>query len=96
MPTYLMLVNLTDQGVKGVKDIPKRQTATRELVRKLGIQRKQVYMTFGQYDFVHIYDAPDDQAMAKFVLTLGSIGNVRTIVLRAFDETEHNALLADL
>jgi uncharacterized protein with GYD domain len=34
--------------------------------------------------------------MAKFVLTLGSIGNVRTIVLRAFDETEHNALLADL
>jgi uncharacterized protein with GYD domain len=91
-----MLVNLTDQGVKGVKDIPKRQAATRELVKKLGIQRKHVYMTFGQYDFVHIYEAPDDQAMAKFALTLGSLGNVRTSVLRAFDETEHNELIADL
>ena len=96
MPTYLMLVNLTDQGVKGIRDIPKRQGATRELVKTLGIERKQVYMTFGQYDFVHVYEAPDDQAMAKFVLALGSLGNVRTTVLRAFDENEHNRLLADL
>ena len=53
-------------------------------------------MTFGQYDFVHVYEAPDDQAMAKFVLALSSFGNVRTTVLRAFDENEHNQLLADL
>jgi uncharacterized protein with GYD domain len=96
MPTYLMLVNLTGQGAKGVKDIPKRQAATRELSKKLGIQRKQVFMTMGQYDFVHVYEAPDDQAMAKFVLTLGSFGNIRTTTLRAFDEAEHNELITNL
>jgi uncharacterized protein with GYD domain len=96
MATYLMLVNLTDQGIKGVKEIPNRQTQTRELAKKFKIVRKQVYMTFGAYDFVHIYEAPDDQAMAKFVLALGSFGKVRTTVLRAFDETEHNEIIRNL
>ena len=96
MPNYIMLVNLTDQGVRGVKDIPKRQAASREMVKKLGIERKHVFMTFGPYDFVHILEAPDDQAMAKYVLALGALGNVRTTVLKAFDETEHNGFIASL
>jgi uncharacterized protein with GYD domain len=41
MPDYIMLVNLTDQGVRGVKDIPKRQAASREMVKKLGIERNR-------------------------------------------------------
>jgi uncharacterized protein with GYD domain len=53
-------------------------------------------MTFGPYDFVHILAAPDDAAMAKYVLALGALGNVRTTVLKAFDETEHNAFIAGL
>ena len=43
-------------------------------------------MTFGPYDFVHVYEAPNDEAMAKFVMTLASFGNVRTTVMRAWDE----------
>jgi uncharacterized protein with GYD domain len=96
MPTYLMLVNLTDQGIRGVKDIPNRQDRTREIAKKLGIERKQVWMTFGAYDFVHVYEAPNDEAMAKFVLTLGSFGNIRTSVMRAFDESEHLPLIKEL
>ena len=96
MQTYLMLVNLTDQGIRGVKDIPGRQQATRQLAQKLGITRKQVFMTFGPYDFVHVYEAPNDAAMAKFVMTLGSKGNIRTTVMRAFDEPEHLEFIADL
>jgi uncharacterized protein with GYD domain len=96
MPSYILLVNLTDQGVRGVKDIPSRQAKSREMVKKLGIVRKQVFMTFGPYDFIHILEAPDDQAIAKYVLALNAIGNVRTTTLRAFDETEHNALIESL
>jgi len=33
-------------------------------------------MTFGPYDFVHLYEAPNDEAMAKFVMTLASFGNL--------------------
>jgi len=53
-------------------------------------------MTFGPYDFVHLYEAPNDEAMAKFVMTLASFGNVRTTVMRAWDETEHLPLIRDL
>ena len=87
MPTYLVLVNFTDQGVRGVKEIPNRQDKSRETAKKFGVERKQVWMTFGPYDFVHLYEAPNDEAMAKFVMTLGSFGNIRTTVMRAWDES---------
>jgi len=96
MPSYLMLVNLTDQGVRGVKEIPNRQDASRATAKKFGVERKTVWMTFGPYDFVHLYDAPNDEAMAQFALTLGSIGNVRTTVMRAWDESEHLPLIRQL
>jgi uncharacterized protein with GYD domain len=50
-------------------------------------------MTFGPYDFVHLYEAPNDEAMAKFVMTLASFGNIRTTVMRAWDESEHLPLI---
>src|SRR5262245_2451375 len=41
------------------------------------------------HDFVHHYEAPKDEAMAKFVMTLSSFGNLRTTVMRAWDGSEH-------
>jgi uncharacterized protein with GYD domain len=96
MPTYLMLVNFTDQRTRGVQEIPGRQDKSRETAKKFGVERKQVWMTFGPYDFVHLYEASNDEAMAKFVLTLGSFGNVRTTVMRAWDESEHLPLIREL
>jgi uncharacterized protein with GYD domain len=34
------------------------------------------------YDFVHLYEAPNDEAMAKFVMTLGSSANARVTNFR--------------
>jgi uncharacterized protein with GYD domain len=96
MPQYIMLVNFTDQGLKGVKDVPNRQDKSRETASKFGVERKTVWMTFGPYDFVHVYQAPNDDAMAKFVMTLASFGNVRTTVMRAWDEAEHLPLIRAL
>ena len=42
MPTYLMLVNFTDQGVRGVKEVPNRQDKSRETAKKFGVERKQL------------------------------------------------------
>ena len=86
MPTYILLINMTDQGAKGVKDVPNRQAASLELTKKLGI-KKRVYMTFGQYDFVQILEAADDAAIAKYALTLNAIGNMPTTRSKAFNET---------
>jgi uncharacterized protein with GYD domain len=96
MPQYIMLVNFTDQGLRGVKEVPDRQDKSREAAKKFGVERKTVWMTFGPYDFVHLYEAPNDEAMAKFVMTLASFGNLRTTVMRAWDEPEHLALIRQL
>jgi uncharacterized protein with GYD domain len=96
MPQYIMLVNFTDQGLKGVKDVPNRQDKSRETAKQFGVERKQVWMTFGPYDFIHLYEAPNDEAMAKFVMTLSSFGNIRTTVMRAWDESEHLPLIREL
>jgi uncharacterized protein with GYD domain len=96
MGTYILLVNSTDHGAKGVAEIPKRQEASRETAKKLGIVRKAVYMTLGPYDFVQIIEAPDDAAVAKYVLSVNSKGNVRTLTMRAFDEPEHFRFLQNL
>ena len=96
MGTYILLVNSTDHGAKGVKEIPRRQEASRQTAKQLGIVRKAVYMTFGPYDFVQIIEAPDDAAVARYVLSVNSKGNVRTTTMRAFDESEHFEFLKDL
>ena len=96
MPKYLVLLNLTDQGAKTVKEIPNKRDQSRETAKKFGVERKQAWMTFGPYDFVHLYEAPSDDAMAKFVLKFGSFGSVRTTVMRAWDESEHLPLVQDL
>ncbi len=96
MGTYILLVNSTDHGAKGVAEIPDRQEASRQTAKKLGIVRKAVYMTFGPYDFVQIIEAPDDAAVAKYVLSVNSKGNVRTTTMRAFDEPEHFEFLRNL
>ena len=42
------------------------------------------------------YEAPNDEAMAKFVMTLASFGNLRATVMRAWDESEHLPLIREL
>jgi hypothetical protein len=43
-----------------------------------------------------ISETPNDEAMAKFAMTLSSFGNVRTTVMRAWDESEHLPLIREL
>jgi uncharacterized protein with GYD domain len=45
---------------------------------------------------VVVLEAPDDDAIAKFVLTLGSAGNVRTTTLKAFPEANYRQIIGAL
>jgi uncharacterized protein with GYD domain len=42
MPQYIMLVNFTDQGLKGVKEVPNRQDKSRDTAKQFGVERKTV------------------------------------------------------
>jgi uncharacterized protein with GYD domain len=96
MAKYIELLNWTDQGVKNVKDSPKRLDAARQLAKKMGCEVREFYMTTGACDMVVIVDAPDDEAVAKFNLTLAMGGNVRTTTLKAFTEDSYRKIIGSL
>lgn len=94
MATYIMLASFTEQGIRNVKDTTKRADAFRELAKGSGATLKDIYWTLGQYDIVAIAETPDEMAMTALGLALGKSGNVRTQTLRAFSQTDMNAILA--
>ncbi len=96
MAKYIILTNWTDQGIKTVKGSPKRLDAAKTMAKKHGCKFEQFFMTIGAHDMVVVIDAPDDEAIAKFVLTLGSAGNVRTTTLKAFPETSYRQIIGSL
>ena len=96
MATYILLVNWTDQGVRAVKDSPKRLDGARAAAKKLGVKFNDFYMTMGEHDMVALVDAPNDEALAKFVLGLASAGNVRTKTLKAFSEADYRSIIGSL
>ena len=96
MPTFICSVSLTDQGIRSVKDAPKRVQASRELAKKLGIEIKQVYLTTGDADFLLIVEASNGDNVAKFALAIGALGFVRTRTARAWSEPEFQKLISEL
>ena len=96
MPTYISLINWTDQGIRTVKDSPKRLDAAKKALKEMGAELKAFYMTQGSYDAALILQAPNDEMLAKFLLKIGSAGNVRTTTLRAYPEDEYRKIIAAL
>ena len=64
MTTYIMLANWTEQGVRNVKKSPRRLDMAKSLLEEIGGEFKSFFMTMGDYDFVAVYEAPDD-AMSR-------------------------------
>ncbi len=95
MPNYVVLVNWTDQGIRNVKDSPKRAEAYMKLVEQSG-GKSQLFFTMGDYDIVSIVQAPTDEAMLKILLATSSLGNVRTKTLKAWTPEEASRVFAQL
>ncbi len=96
MSTYFILANWTEQGIKAVKTSPKRLRAAKRLAKDCGVKFRSYHMTLGQYDAIAIVDAPDDEAVVRFALALGSAGNVRTTTLKGFTEQEYRKIIESL
>jgi uncharacterized protein with GYD domain len=94
MPTYVSLINWTEQGVAAFKDTVDRAEAGKALAAKFGGALKEIYWTIGPYDIVAISEAPDDETATAFALTLASQGNLRTTTLRAFSGDEMRSIIA--
>jgi uncharacterized protein with GYD domain len=73
-----LLANFTEQGIRKIKDSPKRADAFKNMAKKCGATVKDVFWTLGEYDIVAVVEAPDDVSITALGLSTGALGNVRT------------------
>ena len=88
MATFVMLTNLTSEGVKTLKNNPARVQEVNKEVEQLGIKVLSQWATLGEYDFVTVVEAPDEKAMAKLSVEMGSRGTVMNETMTAIDAEE--------
>lgn len=96
MSMYMLLCNYTDQAIRNIKEAPSRRAAAREKAKKLGVEIKAGYLALGAYDLIIHLEAADDEAVAKFVLSLASGGNLRTTTIKVFSESETDRIIGAL
>jgi uncharacterized protein with GYD domain len=96
MPTYVSLLRYTEQGIRNIKESPTRLDAAKKAFQAQGAELKQFFLAMGRYDILIIAEAPNDEAVGKVVLGLGSLGNVTTETFRVFTEPEFRKLIASL
>ena len=88
MPLFVMLTNLTPDGVKTLKSNPNRVGEVNKEVEQIGAKVVAQYATLGQYDFVTIVEADDAQTMAKVSVELGSPGTMTSETMSAMDSSD--------
>ncbi len=83
MPIYIMLSTLTDEGRKTIKKHPERIEEVNREIESMGSKVLAQYALLGEYDFLNILEAPNNEAIAKLSIELGSRGTIQIITLPA-------------
>jgi len=93
MQTYILLLKLTEEGIKDIKNATKRIDLATESLEAMGGKMIAVYAAMGEYDYVAIGEVPSDEVAMRFLLGLGAVGIVRTTTLKAFTREEFSAIV---
>ena len=92
MPKYLLKVNYTAEGAKGLQKDggTKRKQAAQALIEGLGGKLEAMYFAFGETDVFAIADMPDSASMAAAALAIGASGGTTgsTTVLMTPEEVD--------
>ena len=96
MPIYISLMSMTDQGVKDIKNAPQRTAEAIKGLEAMGGKLIDLYFVMGEYDYVGIAEAPNDEVALAFLASLGAAGNVRTTTMKAFRANEIGSILAKI
>ena len=93
---FIVTASWTDQGIRSVKEAPKRVQAAREAAKKMGIEVKHIFLTSGESDLLLIVEAANGDSVAKFAMARGALGNVRTRTARGWTEAEMTKMISEL
>lgn len=83
MAYYLMLTTLTHEGRKTIKENPARIKEVNKEVEAMGVKIIAQYALLGPYDFANILEAPDNEAVSRVAIELGSRGTLQTMTMAA-------------
>ena len=83
MAHYVMLTTLTDEGRRTIKENPQRIREVNKEVEAMGVKIVTQYAVLGPYDFVNILEAPDNIAVSRVAVELGSRGTLQTMTMAA-------------
>jgi uncharacterized protein with GYD domain len=93
MPIYILLSTLTAEGRKTVKDRPERILEVDKEIEAFGVKVLSQYAVLGPYDFVNVVEAPDNEAIGRASVELGSRGTVQIISMPATPVDEFIAVI---
>jgi uncharacterized protein with GYD domain len=98
MPTYILITKLSaDQSIQ-MKDRAKQGRAWLDQVKETCPEVKFLahYFVLGQYDFIDIYEAPDEQTAAKVSLISMSKGAFQAQSLPAIPYKKYLELIDEI
>src|SRR5437764_13008614 len=95
MPTYILLSNLTAQGVQTLKSNPARLREVNRDVEELGARVVHQWATLGPFDFVNVVEAPDAAPIASVSVALVARGSAKLQTLTALTIEETVDTLVD-
>jgi len=84
----IMLMKLTDQGVKDIKSAPQRIEQAVKTLEKMGGKMLGFYAVTGKYDYIAIGEVPSEEVGMAFSIGLSAQGSVRTTTINAFTREE--------
>jgi len=93
---FISSINWTEQGIRSIKDAPKRAQAARDMAKKMGVEIKEIYLTSGDTDMVAILETANGDNVAKFAMAVGGMGNIRTRTVRAWTQAEMQKMIFEL
>jgi uncharacterized protein with GYD domain len=83
MQKFIMLSKLTDEGRKTVKMRPERIKEVNDEIEKMGARVVEQYAVLGEYDFINILEAPDNETISRVSIELGARGTIQLVTLAA-------------
>ena len=96
MPTYILLSTLTAEGRKTIKERPERIKEVNEEIKAFGAKVISQYAVMGPYDFVNVVEAPDNEAIVRVSVELGSRGTVEIMSLSATPIDDFIAMIKNI
>lgn len=88
MAKYILLSKLTQDGRKTLKRKPERIKEVNKELEAFGVQVLEQYAVLGPYDFVNLVEAPDNEAIFKMSVELGSRGTIEITSMPAITVEE--------